>query len=176
MKLSKKILTLFAFALVFSASAFSQTITKFGVIDTSRVFSAYYRDSSAVRNFEQKKNDFQKNVNIKTEELSSLNQRMIEAKERGDEATAVKLEAEITKKAEYLTEYTKAKNIELAATKKRLEKSDTFYSQLYDIIGKIAEAEGYSAILSLQGANYILWYSPSIDITDKVIKGLSSVR
>ncbi|MCR4789731.1 MAG: OmpH family outer membrane protein [Treponemataceae bacterium] len=54
--------------------------------------------------------------------------------------------------------------------------SDTFYSRLYDILGRIAEAEGYSMILSLQQANTILWYSPSVDITDKVIKSLTSIQ
>jgi outer membrane protein len=37
---------------------------------------------------------------------------------------------------------------------------------------KIAEAGGYSMILSLQESNAILWYSPTVDITDQVIKQL----
>jgi outer membrane protein len=86
----------------------------------------------------------------------------------------MKIEAEITKKADYLAEFANAKNTELESIKRRIEKSDSFYSSLYDVIGRIAESEGYSMILSLQQANSILWYSPSVDITDKVISGLSS--
>ena len=37
---------------------------------------------------------------------------------------------------------------------------------------KVAENEGLSMVLSLQGESAILWYSPSVDITDKVIKEL----
>ena len=99
---------------------------------------------------------------------------LIDLKEKGDEAGALKVESEITKKADYLAEFANAKNTELESIKRRIEKSDSFYSSLYDVIGRIAESEGYSMILSLQQANSILWYSPSVDITDKVINGLSS--
>jgi outer membrane protein len=36
----------------------------------------------------------------------------------------------------------------------------------------VAESEGYSMVLSKTDAKGILWYSPSVDITDKVIQGL----
>ena len=169
---NKKVMVLTVLAFVLSMSAFCQTITKFAVVDTARVFSTYYRDSAAVRNYEAKKADFQNQVNQKTEELKTLNQKMIDAKESGDEVSATKYEAEIIKKADYLSEFTSTKNIELESIRKKLEKSDNFYSKLYDVISRIAESEGYSMILSLQQANTILWYSPSVDITDKVIKAL----
>ena len=169
---NKKVFLLAMISCVFCAFSFAQTITKFAVVDTARVFSTYYRDSAAVRNYEQKKADFQNSVNQKTEELKTLNQKMIDAKEAGDNVTATKLESEIIKKADYLTEFTNTKNIELESIRKKLEKSDNFYAKLYDVLERIAESEGYSMILSLQQANTILWYSPSVDITDKVIKAL----
>jgi outer membrane protein len=52
--------------------------------------------------------------------------------------------------------------------------SDSFYETLYSVIETIAESEGLSIILSLQQANAILWYSPSVDVTDKVINKLSN--
>ena len=71
-----------------------------------------------------------------------------------------------------LTEYTSAKNVELESIKKNLQNSDAFYKKLYSVLEKIAENEGFSMILSLQQANAVLWYSPSVDITDKVIAEL----
>lgn len=176
MKLNKKVLCFLICLSVSVLAAFSQTITKFAVVDTARVFSTYYRDSAAVRSYEQKKAEFQKTVNAKTDELKVLNQKMVDAKESGDMAAAARIEADIIKKADYLAEYANTKNIELESIRKKLEKSDMFYAQLYDVIGRIAEAEGYSMILSLQQANTILWYSPSVDITDKVIKSLTSIQ
>ena len=172
--MNKKLICVLVCLFVFFGVSFAQTMTRFGVVDTARVYSTYFRDSAAVRNYEQKKAEFQKKINEKTEELKTLNQKMIDLKEKGDEAGALKVEAEITKKADYLSEFANTKNTELESIKRRIEKSDSFYSSLYDVIGRIAESEGYSMILSLQQANSILWYSPSVDITDKVISGLSS--
>lgn len=172
--MNKKLICVLVCLFVFLGVSFAQTMTRFGVVDTARVYSTYFRDSAAVRNYEQKKAEFQKKINEKTEELKTLNQKMIDLKEKGDEAGAFKVEAEITKKADYLSEFANTKNTELESIKRRIEKSDSFYSSLYDVIGRIAESEGYSMILSLQQANSILWYSPSVDITDKVISGLSS--
>ena len=172
--MNKKLICVLVCLFVFLGVSFAQTMTRFGVVDTARVYSTYFRDSAAVRNYEQKKAKFQKKINKKTEELKTLNQKMIDLKEKGDESGALKVEAEITKKADYLSEFANTKNTELESIKRRIEKSDSFYSSLYDVIGRIAESEGYSMILSLQQANSILWYSPSVDITDKVISGLSS--
>ena len=71
-----------------------------------------------------------------------------------------------------MTEYTNAKNAELESLQRSLKTSDDFYKKLYNVLEKIAEAGGYSMILSLQESNAILWYSPTVDITDQVIKRL----
>ena len=84
----------------------------------------------------------------------------------------IKTEAEITKKKDYLTEYTNAKNVELESMQKSLQNSDDFYKKLYNTLSRIAESGGYSMILSLQDSNSILWYSSSVDITQQVITEL----
>ena len=43
--------------------AFSQQITKFGVVDTAKVYNAYFRNSAPVRNYEKKKAEFQEEIN-----------------------------------------------------------------------------------------------------------------
>lgn len=158
--------------LVISVFAFAQQIPKIGVVDTSRVFQTYFRDSAGVRNYENKKLEFQNEINKKTEELKQLLMQKINYEEKGDLTNALRIETEITKKSDYLTSYTQAKQIELDRIRKRLETSDSFYKSLYEVIEKIAESEGYSLILNLQQAQNILWYSPSVDITDKIITAL----
>jgi outer membrane protein len=56
--------------------------------------------------------------------------------------------------------------------KNSLSANDTFYKKLSRVIKKVAENEGLSMVLSLQGEESILWYSPAVDITDKVIAEL----
>ena len=154
------------------SSAFAQQITKFGVVDTSKVYNAYFRNSAPVRNFEKKKAEFQAEINKKTDELRALQQKKLEYEKDGKEAQALKVESEILKKKEYLTEYTNAKNVELDTLQRSLQTSDDFYKKLYNTLSRIAESGGYSMILSLQESNAILWYSNSVDITSQVISEL----
>ena len=163
---------MFVLILVLSIPVFSQQITKFGVVDTAKVYNAYFRNSAPVRNFEKKKAEFQEEVNKLSDELKNLQQKKLDYESAGNETQVLKIEAEITRKKDYLTEYTTAKNVELESLQKSLQNSDDFYKKLYNTLAKIAEGGGYSMILSLQDANAILWYSSSVDITNQVINEL----
>lgn len=158
--------------LLSAGNVYAQQITKFGVVDTSKVYNAYYRTSTAVRNYEKKKAEFQEEINKQTDALNELQQKRLEYVNAGNDSAALKVEAEITKKKEYITEYANAKNVELETMQKTLQTSDDFYKKLYNVLAKIAESGGYSMILSLQDANSILWYSSSVDITNQVISEL----
>lgn len=151
---------------------FSQQVTRFGVVDTAKVYNAYFRNSAPVRNYEKKKAEFQDEINSQVEAIKKLQQKKLDYENAGNEAAAMKTEAEITKKTDYLTEYTNAKNVELESMQKTLQNSDDFYKKLYNTLAKIAESGSYSMILSLQDSNSILWYSSSVDITNQVITEL----
>ncbi|WP_147614071.1 OmpH family outer membrane protein [Treponema pectinovorum] len=168
----KKISVFFAAIFIFASSVFAQQITRFGVVDTARVYQAYFRNSSPVRNYEAKKAEFQNEINRRTEEIRNLKSQKVDYQKNNNTSAAERLEAEITRKTDLLTEYTSTKNVELESLKKNLQNSDSFYKKLYGILEKVAENEGFSMILSLQQANAILWYSPSVDITEKVINEL----
>jgi len=168
----KKIFIAAVFLLAFITPAVSQQITKFGVVDTAKVYNAYFRTSAPVRNYEKKRQEFEDEIAKRTEELQTLQQKKLEYEDAGNDTGALKVEAEITKKKDYLTEYTNAKNVELESMRKSLETSDSFYKKLYQVLSRIAESGGYSMILSLQESNSILWYSNSVDITDQVINDL----
>ena len=162
-KIVKFLIALFCVSVISVAAVSAQQITKFGVVDTSKVYSAYFRNSAPIRNYEKKKAEFQEEINKRTEELKNLQQKKLEYEKSGNDSQALRMEAEITKKTDYLTEYTNAKNVELESMLKSLESSDDFYKKLYNTLGQIAESGGYSMILSLQASNSILWYSNSVD-------------
>ena len=96
----------------------------------------------------------------------------MEAQKKGDMAEASYLGEEIASKTSFLTEFSKAKNDELASIKQSLNNDDKFYASIYEIITKIAVTNGYSMVLSLQDGGAILWYSPTVDITQDVITEL----
>ena len=165
------VLSVVAFASSF-CGIFAQQITKFGVVDTARVYQAYFRDSTPVRNYESKKQEFQSEIDKMVSDLQNLHDRKLEYEKNGDESAAMNIEAQITKKTDFINEYTNAKNVELESLKKSLQDNAAFCKQLYNTLSRIAEKGGYSMILSLQQSNAILWYSRSVDITDEVISQL----
>ncbi|MBO5137356.1 MAG: OmpH family outer membrane protein [Spirochaetaceae bacterium] len=169
---NKKIIFLVLFSFLLVVSMYGQQVTKFGVVDTSRVYEAYFRDTGPIRNYEAKKAEFQQEIASLTQELRVLQQQRAEYRKNKNETAALRLDAEIATKTEFLTEYTNAKNIELETLLRSLQTSDEFYQKLYSTLSRVAEAGGYSMILSLQDSNSILWYSSSIDVTDEVISEL----
>ena len=160
------------FFMAAGSGLYAQQITKFGVVDTAKVYNAYFRNSAPVRNYEKKKSEFQEEINKYTDELQKLQLKKLEYEKADNDAQAQRVQAEISKKSEFLVEYTNAKNIELESIQKSLQSSDAFYKKLYESLAKIAESGGYSLILSLQQAYAILWYSSSVDITEQVIADL----
>ena len=163
---------IFSAILCASSNIFAQQITKFAVVDTAKVYQSYFRTSAPVRNYESKKAEFQQEINKMIAELQDLHDKQIEYEKDGNETAALRIQSQITKKSDYLTEYTNAKNVELESLKISLQNNDAFYKKLYETLERIAETGGYSMILSLQQSNEILWYSPSVDITNQVIAQL----
>jgi len=169
----KKIFLMFVVGLIAIVGLSAQQITRFGVVDTQKVFQAFFKNSAPMRTYESKKADFQKEISKKADEIKQLKKQKADALALENETQATKLEADIVKKTESLTEYTKSKNLELENLKNSLQNTNEFYTKLYKVIERVAENEGFTMILSLQQGNGILWYSSSIDVTDKVISELN---
>ena len=91
------VLSVVAFASSF-CGIFAQQITKFGVVDTARVYQAYFRDSTPVRNYESKKQEFQSEIDKMVSDLQNLHDRKLEYEKNGDESAAMNIEAQITKR------------------------------------------------------------------------------
>ncbi|MFA6508037.1 MAG: OmpH family outer membrane protein [Treponemataceae bacterium] len=163
---------------VFAASclipAAAQQLTRFAVIDLQRVFTTFYRDSKAVRDFEERSARVQADVDRMTAELQGLQRTKVDAESAKDSAGVLRLDQEITKKTDFLREYYRVKTAELEDQKKKLSQSSTFYQQVYDQIRSVAESDGYSIVLNLKDSSGIIWYSPTVDITDSVIQNLNT--
>jgi outer membrane protein len=161
---------LFCLASMLSA----QQLTRFAVVDMSKVYTAFFKESRAVRDFEERSARVQTDVDRMTREIQDLKNQQSNAELQGDSEKAVRLENDIYKKSEFLKEYFKVKTSELEDQKKKLSQSSAFLEQVYGELRLVAESEGYSMVLNLKDTKGILWYSPAIDITDKVIQSLQS--
>ena len=138
----KIVLACLIFVCVLSVS-FAQTITRFAVVDTPRVYTTFFQDAQNIREYDKKKAEVQKVVDRLSNEIQGLMQQKAAAISAGDETKALKLDDQIAKKSSYLTEYVNIKNKELSNLKKKLSTDDKFYKMLYDEINRLAENEGY---------------------------------
>jgi outer membrane protein len=154
------------------SALYAQQLTRFAVVDLPRVYSAFFRDSRAVREFEERSVRVQTEIDRMTREIQDLKSRQADLILRGDQNEVTRLENEIYRKSEFLKEYYRLKTAELEDQKRKLSQSNTFLDQVNDEIRYIAESEGYSIVLNLKENKGILWYSPTVDITDKLIQNL----
>jgi outer membrane protein len=150
----------------------AQQLTRFAVVDLPKVYTAFFRDSQAVRNFEERSARVQSEIDRMTREIQDLKSRQLDAALRGDQNESLRLENDVYRRSEFLSDYFRTKTAELDDQRKKLAQSGTFLSQVYDEIRYIAESEGYSMVINMKENNSILWYSPTVDITDKLIQNL----
>jgi outer membrane protein len=162
----------FLFAAV-SLSAQQMTVTRFALVDLPKIYMAFFRDSRAVREFEQRSAGVQAEIEKLNREIQDLRSKRADAVLAGNNTEVLRLDGLIYSKSEFLKEYFTVKTAELEDQKKRLFQSGAFLDQVYDEIRRIAESKGLSMVLNLKESVGIVWYSPAIDITDEVIKNLT---
>jgi len=152
---------------------YSQQITRFALVDLPKVYTAYFRESKAVREFEEKSAKVQAEIDKLTREIQDLRSKYADAVLANNESEALRLENLIYRRSEFLKEYYQTKTAELENQRKNLMQSGSFLDQVYDEIRYIAESEGYTMVLNKNNTN-IVWFSPSVDITDKLINNLQA--
>jgi outer membrane protein len=168
----KKFLMLFIFGIFLCLTAEAQQLTRFAVVDLPRVYTNFMRESRAVRDFEERSARVQADIDRMTAEIQNLKVNQVNAQAQGNMEQALRYEAEITRRSDFLKEYYKTKTAELDSIKNSLTQSGAFLEQVYDEIRYVAESEGYSMVLNLKENTGILWYNQTVDITDKLIKNL----
>jgi outer membrane protein len=170
----KRVLLVLVASAVVCLSLPAQQLTRFAVVDLPRVYTAFLRDSRAVRELEEQSRRVQTEIDRMTREILELKSRQADTVVAGNQNETLRLENEIYRKSEFLKEYHRTKTAELEDRKRRLAQSDSFLDQVNDEIRWIAEREGYSMVLNLKGNSGILWYSPTVDITDTLIHNLQN--
>jgi outer membrane protein len=155
-----------------SCILYAQQLTRFAVVDMPKVYTAFFRDSQAVRRFEEKSSKVQTDIDKMTKEIQELKSRHADALLKDDQTEVLRLDNLIYRRSEYLREFYQTKTAELENEKRRLMQSGSFLNQVYDEIRYIAESEGYSMVIDLKQNPSIIWYSTTVDITDKLIANL----
>jgi outer membrane protein len=131
----------FAVALFLSQSAQQMTVTRFALVDLPKIYMAFFRDSRAVREFEQRSAGVQAEIDKLNREIQDLKSKRADAVLAGNREETLRLDNLINRSSEFLKEYYTVKTAELEDQRKRLFQSGTFMDQVYDEIRRIAESE-----------------------------------
>lgn len=148
--------------------AAAEELTTVAVIDTTKIYNAFYKDTADVRDFEKAKQAYLDDVAKYQAELKKLQNDRLAASGAGNSAETLRLDQDIYNKQQYLNEYRKLKTQQLNDQQKALAQSDKFLTLLAAAIKYVAESDGYSVVLdsSTQGLRF---WSPQVDITNKVL-------
>ena len=168
----KKFLLMFLVFFGLFRMADAQQLTRFAVVDLPKVYMEFFSESRAVREFEERSARVQSEIDRMQAEINNLRLNRQSSLSQGSMDQALRYEAEINRREDFLKEYYRTQTAELERQRTRLTQSSSFLEQVYDEIRFIAESEGYSAVLNLKEATGMLWYSPTVDITDKIIQSL----
>jgi outer membrane protein len=150
----------------------AQQITRFAVVDLPQVYTAFFSQSRAVREFEERSARVQSEIDRMTQEIQNLRVNMVNAQAQGNNEQALRIEADITRRSDFLREYHRTQTANLEAQRANLSRSESFMEQVYDEIRFIAESEGFSMVLNLRQTPGIIWHSQTVDITDRLIRNL----
>lgn len=170
----RSILILLMF-IIFSAHIFAEKLTMIGIVDLTKIVSNYFKESSAWREIDELTQKVEETTNSKLDEIKTLQEKKIEAQNKGDDTLALQLDNEIEKKKQYLQEYHKIMSDRITSKKENLLASSGFSKEIIDAVSYIAEDQGFSIVLRKKDPN-ILYYNYEVDITDKVIDRLMKTR
>ena len=149
----------------------AERLTTVGIVDVTKVSTAFFRDSKDVRELEDLTNRLQRELDSITAEINQLKDRKLQAENSGNQAQALRLDEEINNKTNYLKDFFRVRNAQLQERKNRLAESSSFLSQLQQAISFVAEDQGFNVIFKSSDPN-LLWWSRQVDITDLIIARL----
>ena len=172
--MKRKILAIVLFAGILVSLSAQASITRFAVVDMGRVAAAYAERSPDAKAFVEKRDRIQAEIEKQNQELQDLNAKLAEAQEQGKKDQVRTLENQIRSKTQSLQTYIKNSFADLEKDRDKLLSNTDFSTQVTSIIRVVAESEGYSMVLNKSEGSAILWYSPSVDITNKVIERIRS--
>ena len=166
-----KRLLLAVFALCLAAGAYSEQITRIGIIDIVKVYQAFFTQSVRVRQYKERVDTYNEEIARLRAEIVEIESQKLVAHEQENTELEGELEITIRQKNEYLDTYTRVNKEQLRLLRDDLAQTDEFFQDVYEEIEYVAEQGGYSLILS-RSLSEIFFHTPEIDITEKVIQEL----
>jgi Skp family chaperone for outer membrane proteins len=155
---------------------FTQTlqVTKVGICDFMKVLTVAYKDTKAVRDYQQALAEYNKDVAAIQKAIVDLQNQKLDADKAGNKDQSLKLDSQISQQQKYLNDYRTVRSAVLNQQASMLLAGPVL-KDIMDVVGQVAEAGGYALVLRSDGAyrNGILYNTPEVDITDDVISAIA---
>jgi len=170
----KRVIFFLLLSVVCFGFSFGQSITRIAIVDLPRVYTTFFRESRAVREFEERAARVQRDIDRMTNDINALRSRHADAIARDDQTEMIRLETQINTRSENLRVFFNDRMAELERQRAQLMQSGSFLSQVHDEIRFIGESEGFSVVFDIKNTPGIVWNSPTVDITDRLIQSLQT--
>ena len=159
--------------LALTTTVTAEQLTTIGIVDISRVYNSFYRDSQAVRELERLRREYQSEIDENLRELETLRDRRFRAEQDDNSRLAERLDDEIRQMQTFLEDLARRRRQQLEARQNELL-SDEFLQQLQEAIQFVAESEGYTVILRTDSSG-LQWWSSEVDVSELVLDRLIEV-
>lgn len=148
-----------------------QLITNVGLVDLQVVTTAYFRESTAVRDLYADRDRIAAERSRLEAQIVDLEARRLRARQDGRSAEAMRIGDQIFTQKQHLRDFVSVMNRQLSEREALLAESDEFLGELAAAIEYVAESRGLSLVLDKNNVT-LLYYLPEIDITELVIAEL----
>jgi hypothetical protein len=101
-------------------------------------------------------------------EIQDLEERKLDAENRGNSRDALELDSVIQDKKRYYQEYVRVRGNQIQQAAANLGSSNALASEILREIQYVAESNGFSLVLKRSDPN-LLWWSYEVDITELVL-------
>jgi len=153
----------------------AEQITKIAVLDYTKILSAFYADSAAVRRIEKMKEVFAADVRKMQEEIQSLEEEKLEAENAGKSREALKIDKRIQDKKEYYQDFVRVRGNRIQQSSAKLGANNELAKEILQEIQYVAESRGFSIVLKRSDPD-LLWWNYEVDITELVLQRLMSKK
>lgn len=170
-QLSRRLVAAGLFWFFLAGLASAEQLTTVAVVDIGKVYATFFKDSQSVRDLEKLQQSVQDELNNLQEKLKTAVAERYKAQQDNRPEEVLRLEKEIVSLKNFITDYKSIKSAEIKKARENLTKSDSFMTQLAEALKFVALEGGFSLILDMENPDLLFW-SPDVDVTDKVLERL----
>ena len=152
-------------------SGYSEIVSRVGVVDLSKIFSQYFRESVSFRKIEELQQTYEVERQRIISQIDVLKEDKLTAQRESNDTLVLRIDKQIDEKQEYLKDYHSVMTNKINRLRESLQASSSLSAEILQAIEYVAEEQGFAVIYKAQDPN-ILFFSKDVDITDIVIQRL----